>query len=72
MAVFTYWLRVSKLSDQGTENEHYFKQKVIFAASFIVQITMSTADIAIGCAIAAKVSKSGDLRGLCVFAITAG
>lgn len=72
ITAFLYWLQISKLLDQGTENEYYFKQKVAFAANFIVQSTLSIADIAMGLAVGAKVSRSGDLVFPCVFAMTAG
>ena len=71
-AIFYRLLKVSQLSNQGTENEQYFKRKVALIASFILQSTMAAAAIAIGGVVAGKVSDKGNLAALCALAIIAG
>jgi len=71
-AIFYRLLKVTKLVDQGTKNEQYFKRKVAFVASLILQFFMTAADISMGGVVAGKVSEKGDLAGPCALGIIAG
>ena len=71
-AIFYRLLKVSKAPDQGTRNDQYFKQKVAYTMSMILQTTMTAADLAIGGVVAGEVSAKGDLVAPCALAFIAG
>ena len=70
--VFYRMLKVSKTLDQGTKNAQYFRRKVAFLASVILQIVMTAADIAIGGVVVGNMAGEQDLAAPGALAIIAG